>query len=686
MESNIIIGSFLPEEDRIKIAGEFSENAYWEWRPYLRSFTFCRFFPEMLGYNKEELPQQMPGWLRLIHHDDKEKVLDFIVKLFRINQPVSFECRIRQKNGNWKWIHTRIKTKINKADRKSLILIGVNIVIEREKQFEADLILNKKRLTLLLENFHQGVLLESSDRKIIFINMFLRKMLRIPFDYNLNGFDCSIAAGQSSRLFKDPEGFIMGINKCIDSGEPIIGEELQLKDGRIFERDFLPVKTMNKSHGNFWLYRDITERKLAEKKNNALSEQNILMAELGFRLVSSSNPDEVYQLLLRQLSLVLPDVIIIAVKYHADGSNALIYDFKIPKKFKLSNSIKQVIIELKNRSFERIPETEQLENPQVLKKIEDGISGLMGPYYPAELVDEAMEQIGTHEAYNIGIAVRDCHYGNINFIFPGKNRELNHSLIEAIVYQCSIAMSQLDAYEKLAIAMEKAEESNRLKSAFLANMSHEIRTPMNGIVGFGNLLKSPGLDEERINRYVDIINSNASHLLSLINNIMDISKIESGDIKTINNKLNIDDIFIELSRMFQIDKPEVALKFMPVYLPEIVGDRLKIAQVLCNLVSNAIKFTDRGFIRCSAELQNEMVLFCIEDTGSGIKEKDKAKIFDRFVQGEHKTWINCSGAGLGLAISRAYVEIMKGRIWFDSEWGAGSKFYFTIPFTPVCKH
>jgi signal transduction histidine kinase/PAS domain-containing protein len=683
METNLFNGSFLPEEERIKIAGEFSENAYWEWRPYLRIFTYCRFFPEMLGYNKEELPLDLFGWLRLIHHDDKDKVLNLIVKLFRKNQPVSFECRLRCKTGNWKWIHTRIKTISNKADRKSLKLIGVNIGIEREKQFEADLILNKKRLTLLLENFHQGVLLESSDRKVMFVNMILRKMLRIPFDYNLTGFDCSLAAEQSSRLFKDPEGFLKGINKCIDSGEPFLGEELQLKDGRIFERDFLPVRTMRKSHGHFWLYRDITERKLAEKKNNALSEQNILMAELGFRLVSSNTPDEVYQLLLRQLSLVLPEVIIIAVKYLADGISACVLDYKVPGNFRPSRAFKKVIKDLKKRSFERFPETEQLENPQVFKKIENGISEFMGPYYPEELVEEVLEEIGAHEIYNIGISVRDVHYGNLNFIFSDKNREINYSLIEAIVYQCSIAISQLDAYEKLAVAMEKAEESNRLKSAFLANMSHEIRTPMNGIVGFGNLLKSPGLDEEKIGKYVEVINSNASHLLSLINDIMDISKIESGEIEIVNSKLNIDDIFAELNRMLQTEKPGVILKFIPAHLPEIMGDRLKITQVLCNLVSNALKFTDRGFVRCSAELQSDMVLFCVEDTGSGIKDKDKANIFDRFFQGEHKTWMSCSGTGLGLAIARAYIEMMKGRIWFDSEWGLGSRFYFTIPFLPL---
>ncbi|MGF1585231.1 MAG: ATP-binding protein [Bacteroidales bacterium] len=683
MESNIINKHFLPEEDRVRIAGEFSENAYWEWLPYLRSFNYCRFFPEMLGYSREELPEKLFGWLRLIHPDDKKKVFEFIVKLFRKKQPVSFECRIRCKTGNWKWIHTRIKSINNKANRRSFKLIGVNVAIEREKQFEADLILNKKRLTLLLENFHQGILMEGSDRKIIFVNIFLRKMFRIPFDYNLTGIDCSVTAVQSARLFNDPEGFLSGINKCIESGEPCFGEELHLTDGRIFERDFLPVKTMKNSHGNFWIYRDITERKIAERKNNALSEQNILMAELGFRLVGSNNPDEVFQLLLRQLSLVLPDVIIIAVKYHADGINAQVFDYKIPKNFKLPDSFKRIKIDLKKRSFKRIPETEQHYNPQVFKKVENGISELMGPYYPEELVEEAVEWIGPHEIYDIGISVRDCYYGNLNFIFPEKNREINHSLIEAIVYQCSIAISQLDAYEKLAVAMEKAEESNRLKSAFLANMSHEIRTPMNGIVGFGHLLKSPGLDEERISKYVEVINCNATHLLSLINDIMDISKIESGEIKIVNNKLNIDDIFSDLSRMFQIEKPGVILKFEPPKLPLIMGDRLKITQVLCNLVNNALKFTDKGFVSCSARLNNDMILFCVEDTGSGIKEKDKESIFERFIQGEHKTWMSCSGTGLGLAIARAYAEMMKGRIWFDSEWGSGSKFYFTIPFLPV---
>jgi signal transduction histidine kinase len=551
------------------------------------------------------------------------------------------------------------------------------------KFLDTDLFLNNKGLTLLLENLHQGVLLEDADRKIVFVNRFFRKMFMIPNDFDPAGLDSTLFARQIAGLFSDSEGFLACTVECIDSRVSITGQELQLADGHFIERDYLPVRTNDHSTENFWFYRDITGRRLAEKKNNSLSEQNILMAELGFRLVGSSKSEEIYRLLLKQLCQVFPDILLVGVKYHDDGKYAQVFDYKLPSNSVFSKSFCLVKKDLKKRVFERLPSPEQLKNPQTFKKINTGISGLLGPYFPGDLVGQAVELSGPHEVFTIGLAVKDVHFGNVFFIIPELNRELNHSLIEAIVYQCSMAISNLDAYEKLAAAMKKAEESNRLKSAFLANMSHEIRTPMNGIVGFGQILKMPGLDSDKVNKYIDVINSNASYLLGLINDIMDFSKIEAGGIDINSEEVNVEHIFDELYKMFHLQKPGVELKLAIESVPLIITDRLKLTQVLCNLMGNAIKFTTEGCVKCSVKIRHGMIRFCVEDTGSGIKDKDKANIFDRFFQGEHKTWMSCSGTGLGLAIARAYIEMMKGRIWFDSEWGLGSRFYFTIPFLPL---
>lgn len=237
--------------------------------------------------------------------------------------------------------------------------------------------------------------------------------------------------------------------------------------------------------------------------------------------------------------------------------------------------------------------------------------------------------------------------------------------------------------EELIIAKEKAEESDRTKSAFLANMSHEIRTPMNSIVGFSGLLKNDKLDEEKVNRYVEIINSNADHLLGLIEDILDVSKIESGNIQLSRETIDIGELFSELKKRFQSAKPGIELRYS-VKSPFIFsGDKLKLTQILSNLIGNALKFTSEGYIEYSVKRDNGNLVFKVKDTGTGIKKEDVRKIFNRFVQGVHGVWMSRSGTGLGLALAKAYVEKMGGEVWLESKWGMGSTFYFSIPYLPA---
>jgi PAS domain S-box-containing protein len=240
--------------------------------------------------------------------------------------------------------------------------------------------------------------------------------------------------------------------------------------------------------------------------------------------------------------------------------------------------------------------------------------------------------------------------------------------------------------KELLIAKEKAEESDRLKSAFLANMSHEIRTPMNSIVGFASLLKGKIPDEERKEKYLEIITSNADHLLRLINDIIDISKIESGDIDLHLETVDIQKLFEELLKMFFDRKPGVEIRFLTVSVPNILCDRVKLSQVLTNLLGNAIKFTNQGYVEYSVKLEGNSLVFRVEDTGSGVLEEMKELIFDRFAQGDNSASMSRGGTGLGLAIAKAYVEKMGGTIWVDSLPGKGSTFYFSIPYLPAGKH
>ena len=246
-------------------------------------------------------------------------------------------------------------------------------------------------------------------------------------------------------------------------------------------------------------------------------------------------------------------------------------------------------------------------------------------------------------------------------------------------------ISYLKEIEKeLTTARIKAEESDRLKTAFLANMSHEIRTPMNGIIGFCELLNDPEIKPSKQKEFINIIRSSSYRLLGIINDIIDISKIEAGQIAIRKEKVDLVALMEEAVRFFENEAIKKSLFLKTAYStrkkkPFVIADRTRLYQVISNLLKNAIKFTTEGMIEIGFEEKNHEIIVFVKDTGIGILPEDKERIFERFRQGENTRINNYEGAGLGLSISRALVKMMNGKIWVDSEKGKGSTFYISLP-------
>ncbi|HCT30540.1 MAG TPA: hybrid sensor histidine kinase/response regulator [Bacteroidales bacterium] len=258
---------------------------------------------------------------------------------------------------------------------------------------------------------------------------------------------------------------------------------------------------------------------------------------------------------------------------------------------------------------------------------------------------------------------------------------LNEELVER-----NIRVAEM--YDELLRAKEKAEENDRLKSAFLANISHEIRTPMNGLVGFSELIIQPDLDDESKKSYAEIINKSCNQLLSIINDVIDISKIETNQVTTNETNVLLNHL---LSNIYQFFLPtaksnNIQLVFANKDINDdiaILVDEVKLTQIMNNLVNNAIKFTSSGKIEFGYDINSEFLEFFVKDTGIGIEAKDYELIFDRFRQVDLGMARNYGGTGLGLSISKAFVEKMGGRIWLDSKVSEGTTFYFTIPYKPI---
>jgi hypothetical protein len=266
-------------------------------------------------------------------------------------------------------------------------------------------------------------------------------------------------------------------------------------------------------------------------------------------------------------------------------------------------------------------------------------------------------------------------------ISPIKNRDgkINNFIIQ------SEDISQRKKMEKdLIEAKEKAEESDRLKSAFLANMSHEIRTPLNSILGFSDLLTEASLDSRSRKEFASLITSSGNNLLAIINDVLDISKIEAGQIILHERELTAQNLITEIQKEYSYKSKTKGVDFIisantPSKPIIFTSDEMRIKQVLINFVGNAIKFTEKGYIEIGVVLINETIRFHVKDTGIGIPKEYHEKVFDRFRQVEASPTRKYGGNGLGLAITKNLAELLGGRIWLESEPNHGSTFFFALP-------
>ena len=294
--------------------------------------------------------------------------------------------------------------------------------------------------------------------------------------------------------------------------------------------------------------------------------------------------------------------------------------------------------------------------------------------------------IGMFAAYNIEYYARRDFHLNLELDLQKASVEEVNKNLEQIVEERT---------KELLEAKNKAEQSEKLKSAFLANMSHEIRTPMSGVLGFAKLLKKPDLTAEKQQEYLRHIEKSGARMLNIINDIVDISKIESGQIQIVIKEWNINRKIEEIYAFFKHEVEAKGIQFsiknsLPAEKTIIKTDDDKIYAILTNLVKNAIKFTEHGSIELGCELatnpeiadqnRNSEIQFFVSDTGIGIPKDRQQAIFDRFIQADIADKQAYQGAGLGLSISKAYVELLGGKIWVESEEGKGSSFYFSIPY------
>lgn len=422
------------------------------------------------------------------------------------------------------------------------------------------------------------------------------------------------------------------------------------------------------------IFEDITERKKNEAKllehqkkleeqnndylaiNEVLKSRNDEFRVLNKELLSAKEKAEESELKLQQIANNLIEGMLYQIISYEDGSRKFTFVNQTAEKF--YGHSPEEIMEDANLVYSRI-------HPDDLAKL----------VQDEEIAIASMSVLRTEiRMFNPDGSTR------WSYIVSSPRKHKGQMYWDGLEYDIT---ERKTAEEELRIAKEQAEESDRLKSAFLANVSHEIRTPMNGILGFASLLSDPGITNEEQEEYLQIIQKSGKRMINLINDIVIISRIESGQ-----ENANLQEVEIRkcLDGIYQIYAPyaeesgvNLALQCDEEYNPTVLTDQEKLISIISNLINNSLKFTKEGEISFGFAKAGDSLEFFVKDSGCGIAEEQSKKIFDRFVQGSDELTRNYEGAGLGLAIAKAYVELIGGAIRVDSQLGVGTAFYFTIP-------
>ena len=443
----------------------------------------------------------------------------------------------------------------------------------------------------------------------------------------------------------------------------LVEYRFKCKDGFYKWIELTAVNRINEPaiNGVLLNYRDITERKLAEKeKENRAAELIIANKELLFQneekekrateLINAKKDVEESEKKVRSIMENSADAIFIS-----DENGRYIYTNKA-----VTTMLGFTQEEMKSKTIINVsPKSRVNEYLEIFKSLKTD-----GKLF-TEI--ELLKNDGT-------------------FIFTDLNAVI---LPNGMAYaSCRDITERKKAEVELIIAKNKAEESDQLKTAFLHNISHEIRTPMNGIIGFSRLLNNHDLLPEKSKQYTDIITQSSEQLLSIIDDIVSIASIEAGHDKIQESETNINLICKLLNEQFSRSNTNQNVEIRLQYIladPEaiIITDPTKLTQILTNLIGNALKFTQQGFINFGYTVKNNQLEFYVEDSGIGISSDMHDEIFKRFRQVEITETRTYGGSGLGLSISKACVEMLGGKIWLTSKIDKGSKFYFTIPYKKV---
>jgi PAS domain S-box-containing protein len=594
---------------------------------------------------------EFPDIAQMVHQEDFALLLEKTGAMIEDPDINRFDMDIRiLQNDQWKWM--RIFLSVFKADQDGVAtqILGVLFEVDKQKRTEEALRESEQTYHELIDGMNETVWVFDSKGVLL--------------DVNQSAID-ELGYTREELL----ETGISGIDAQMI-------ESVKLGEKRIFETThrrktgtFFPVEIYSSlinyrgKKAILCIARDISRRKYDE----AVEQMMYLIARAS---IESESIESFLTYVREQLGKILDtsNFFVALYRQETDTFHKLIYydQFDDCEAWAASNTLSGQVIRQGKAILLRGEEIHNFKKEHHLKT--DGTQAACWLGVP----------IIEHNQPT-GVIVVQSYVNNIAYT------RRNAQLLEKIALEISVVVQRSNFIRDIIRAKEKAEESDRLKSAFLANVSHEIRTPMNGILGFMELLKEPDLGEADKHAFLNIINASGQRLLSTINDIIEIARIESGQAEVINEAVDVSEIMKYHYDFFkhQASEKNLTLLISSQITKEqsnLITDRYKLDSILTNLIKNAIKFTDYGTIEIGNYISGNSLAFYVKDSGRGIPAHRQKAIFERFVHADMNLSRSHDGSGLGLSIVKAFVEALGGTIHVVSEIEKGSTFTVTIPY------
>ena len=637
---------------------------------------------KILGYKNEEISNKLS--FSNVHPDDKKQLIIQMEDLLLQHEKVTrIKFRILTKDKSIIHIEGTAKNMLNSPAIKGIIINYRDVT----EQMTSYTLINK--LSTAIEQNPNSILITDTEGNIEYTN---------PQFSKTTGYTADEVIGKNPRILNSglhPMMYFVNMWDTIKSGETWHGEFHNIKkNGMLFweQVTVTPIKEEGKIINFLSIKQDITKQKQLEQKQN--ENRHLLKQRLNYISFTNELSTKFINISSNKLKKAIYDLLKITSEFTNTDRASLFLISDDKKTLVLSHEWCNENAKPHKGIFESIDlnDVENLMHSLLKGKNYHINTSHLKVTTPNSSELHLLEILNIKSSYNIPIIINDTFHGFISFDSTTIENDWttdNKNSFKLCNIIITNTIERIKSEQTLIIQKEKAEESNRLKTSFLNNISHEIRTPLNGILGFLDIVADPEIEDEEKKEYIEIINKNSYRLITTITDIIDISKIEAGQIEVFNTSISISKIINELYLQFDQEARSKNIEFIT-HTPilnnqdDIFTDVHKINVILGNIVKNALKYTEKGKITLGYNTKihkgSHLLEFYVEDTGVGIPKHRIHAIFNRFEQADISSTRAIDGSGLGLAISKAYAEMLEGEISVNSKEGVGSRFVFTIPY------